>query len=269
MRSDRSRSALAAAVAVAGEFGLAEVEPVVLRDRANLLVWLRPAPVVARVATVTGLARSAGVAANLARDLSIAGYLVEAGAPAVPPSTELPPGPHVRDGHTLTFWQYVEHEPDHVLRPAEFAALLAELHPVLAGYPGDLPLLPPFDLGILDHLPIPPADRDSLLAEAANLIEELRGADVPVQALHGDAHPGNVLWTPDGPVWNDFEDAWRGPVAWDLACMARTGRLDGIAALAGYPGSPTVADLGVCFAARRLQGRLWTMLMEFVMGERL
>ncbi len=53
--------------------------------------------------------------------------------------------------------------------------------------------------------------------------------------LHGDAHPGNLLSTPTGPIWTDFEDAWRGPIDWDLACLELTGRLDGRAAVAGYP----------------------------------
>jgi hypothetical protein len=57
--ADRSlaRHGLAAAIAVARREGLRFDDPVVLRDRGNLLVQLRPAPVVARVATVTGTRR--------------------------------------------------------------------------------------------------------------------------------------------------------------------------------------------------------------------
>jgi hypothetical protein len=44
------RGALAAAVAVAERYGLRSHDPVILRDRLNVLVHLRPAPVVARVA---------------------------------------------------------------------------------------------------------------------------------------------------------------------------------------------------------------------------
>src|SRR2546423_1704971 len=49
-----------------------------------------------------------------------------------------------------------------------------------------------------------------LRAELEFLAVEIRA--FPVRALHGDAHPGNLLSTPDGLVWNDFEDAWRGPL---------------------------------------------------------
>jgi hypothetical protein len=247
---------------VAAEHGLVGVEPVVLRDRANLLLHLTPAPVVARVATTTALVRP-GVAENLARDVAIAGYLAQAGAPVVPPSDDPPAGPHRRDGYTFTFWRYVEHEPDHRFAPAEFAGLLAELHPVLADYPGELPDRPPIDTpGLLAHLDLPAGERAALAAAADRVVAEVIAAGLPVQALHGDAHPGNVLCTPAGPLWNDFEDTWRGPIAWDLACLAGTGRLDGIAALAAYPGSPTLADLGAPLAARRMQVRLWTLLMR-------
>ena len=34
--------------------------------------------------------------------------------------------------------------------------------------------------------------------------------------LHGDCHPGNVLWTDDGPHFVDFDDARTGPAIQDL-----------------------------------------------------
>jgi Ser/Thr protein kinase RdoA (MazF antagonist) len=34
--------------------------------------------------------------------------------------------------------------------------------------------------------------------------------------LHGDCHPGNVLWTDDGPHFVDFDDARNGPAIQDL-----------------------------------------------------
>ncbi|HWC81880.1 MAG TPA: aminoglycoside phosphotransferase family protein [Pseudonocardiaceae bacterium] len=256
----RNRSEVRAACAVAAEFGLGQVKPVLLRDRANLLVHLSPAPVVVRVATVTASVRP-GVSANLARDVALATFLAESGAPAVPPSDLLPPGPHERDGHTMTFWRYLEHEPDHQFAPAEFAALLADLHPVLARYPGELPSAPPIEPPLLAAVPATPERRAELVAEVGEVLAALRTGELPVQPLHGDAHPGNVLWTRDGPVWNDFEDAWCGPVAWDLACMLGSGRLDGRAALAAYPGAPSESDLGVPLRARQLQAELWTLLM--------
>ncbi len=34
--------------------------------------------------------------------------------------------------------------------------------------------------------------------------------------LHGDCHPGNILWTDDGPHFVDFDDARNGPAIQDL-----------------------------------------------------
>ena len=34
--------------------------------------------------------------------------------------------------------------------------------------------------------------------------------------LHGDCHPGNILWTPDGPHFVDLDDARMGPAVQDL-----------------------------------------------------
>ncbi len=39
------------------------------------------------------------------------------------------------------------------------------------------------------------------------------------QAVHGDAHLGNVITTAAGPLWNDWEDAFCGLVAWDIGCL--------------------------------------------------
>ena len=37
--------------------------------------------------------------------------------------------------------------------------------------------------------------------------------------LHGDLHPGNILWTPDGPGFVDLDDARMGPAIQDLWMM--------------------------------------------------
>ncbi len=53
-QSDLTRRGLAAVSAVPADEGLRFAELQILRDRGNLLVHLAPAPVVARVATLTG-----------------------------------------------------------------------------------------------------------------------------------------------------------------------------------------------------------------------
>jgi thiamine kinase-like enzyme len=41
----------------------------------------------------------------------------------------------------------------------------------------------------------------------------------PSQALHGDAHFGNLMNTTEGLLWTDWEDTFSGPVEWDLASI--------------------------------------------------
>jgi len=258
-------AAVRAAVEVAAAHDVRCVEPVVLWNGSNVLVHLAPAPVVARVATLTGLVRS-DVDATFAKDVAVAGWLAGQGAPVVPPSGEVPAGPHrSSDGRIITFWTYVPHDRGHVWRPAEVGPLLADLHAALRTYPGALPRTPPIEVAaVVDVLrrfdalgPLTEADIPDLLADTARVTDELAGTPVP---LHGDAHPGNLLHTTAGPVWTDFEDAWSGPIGWDLACLELTGRLDGRAAVAGYPG---VWDKARFLAGRRLEGLVWSLLFQW------
>src|SRR3954451_18502571 len=64
--------AMRAALAVAEALGLRVGAPAVLHDGSNLLVHLRPAPVVARVPTVTGMVRPG--AGWLQREVAVAGH---------------------------------------------------------------------------------------------------------------------------------------------------------------------------------------------------
>jgi Ser/Thr protein kinase RdoA (MazF antagonist) len=67
-------------------------------------------------------------------------------------------------------------------------------------------------------LEIRPAWEDALrrcldaIQQAFDALPELR-----LQRLHGDCHPGNILWTPDkGPHFVDLDDAVTGPAVQDL-----------------------------------------------------
>ncbi len=43
-----------------------------------------------------------------------------------------------------------------------------------------------------------------------------RAGNVNTLRLHGDCHPGNILWTDDGPHFVDFDDCRQGPAIQDL-----------------------------------------------------
>jgi hypothetical protein len=205
-----SESAAAAAVAVAAEHGLRVDDPVVLSDAWHVLVHLRPLPLVARVSS--GRPYPEGPPEeDVIRELAVASHAAQAGAPVVPPSDLLPPGPHRSGGHVVAFWQYVE--PSGEVDPAAAGRGLRAVHEALADYAGDLPVLHTDDLlGILDSLE-PSADVELLREVGTRPIE---GA---TQAIHGDAHLWNCL---PGPLWHDFETACRGPREFDLAALALT-----------------------------------------------
>ncbi len=105
--SGRSEPAVAAAVAVARDAGLRGLQPVVLRDAWHVLVHLQPYPVVARISK--NLPFPDGMdPEGVVRELSVAKHAAAAGAPVIPPTDELDPGPHRRDGHVVAFWRFVE-----------------------------------------------------------------------------------------------------------------------------------------------------------------
>jgi hypothetical protein len=260
------RGAVAAAVAVARAHGLRVEDPVVLRDRLNVLVWLKPAPVVARVAGTIAAIRPGDEWVR--RELAVAGALAAAGAPVVVPSAELPPGPHLHDGRILSFWTHVPAREDPVDPRAAGEALRA-CHEALRGFAGSLPLL-----GVIteaEALLARLATEHTLDPEAAMALQhrydDLRAAmknmRAPVQPLHGDAHLGNVIDGPDGPLWNDWEDTCLGPVGWDAACLIAGARLSGsgVARAEAALGATGIAldpgELALWVEARTLQVLVW------------
>lgn len=192
-----------AAVSVAADLGIHCTDPVVLHSGSNVVVHLRPSPVVARVASRTALIRP-GVEAWLRRDVEVARHVAAQGVAATEP---------LGVEGSVALWRFEPHSTA-VPEPAAVALALASLHEALASYPGPLPTAGPVDdlVNTLDYLE-GSVDVAGLRARLAPLASAV--AAMPSRPLHGDAHPGNLLVTPRGLVWNDFEDAWHGPLAWD------------------------------------------------------
>ncbi|MFE7897672.1 phosphotransferase enzyme family protein [Streptomyces sp. NPDC057424] len=155
---------------------------------------------------VVKVGRDAGLLDRARRELDIAGWLAEAGVPAVRAAE---PEALLVDGHPVTVW----HRLPEAVRPAE-PRDVAELLRVVHAMP-----LPPFELPARDLLggverwlrlageAIDPADaaylrerRDGFAARAAALTPHL-----PRGLIHGDALPRNVHVGPDGPVLVDLE----------------------------------------------------------------
>jgi thiamine kinase-like enzyme len=239
------------AAAVARELGLAVEAPEQLGRGSNTMVRLDPAPVVARAMTGTVVLHD-DPRAWLTNEVKVGQHLAARGAPAVRPTDLIDPGPHERDGVWITFWELVDHDPDAPLEPAELGASLRALHEALADFPADR--LEPV-ARVRDEIERLGATVDDR-AEAAFAIE------LPVQALHGDASFTNVLKTPGGLVWNDFEDVCAGPIEWDVTGLvhsAQARELGGpwIDTLLKAYGGPSLDDIEPFLHVHELYIQAW------------
>ena len=224
MVGDLDQRAVTAAGAVANAHGLAHDLAVVISSGSNVLVHLRPAPVVARVMTGTVVLHD-DPARWLAREISVLRFLAPSGL-AVAPSPLIAPGPHQYDGFWMTFTEWIaDVDPvTHLDDAQRLGKALRGLHDELRPFEGDLGSLGDVreDIERL-HGQLRPLDRretaaiSSFRARLDALREVVFESTLPTQALHGDISLGNLLRAPRRRVWNDFEDTFRGPVHWDVA----------------------------------------------------
>lgn len=205
-----------------------------------------------------------------ARENAVAAHLSRLGAPVIPLHPSLPPGPHEHLGFSLNFWLFVttiELPPD----PAEIGRTLHHCHAALSSFPQPLPHLAILSesLDILHQFaPFPLPVLDLLQSHLSASLAALNSA--PCQPLHGDAHLGNLLNSSSGLLWTDWEDAFSGPVEWDLASAVWNARfLDADSAtadaiLSAYSragGSFDPAILDQCLVARAAVMSAWYPLL--------
>lgn len=209
--------ALQAAVEVGTACGIGVTEPVLLQETNNTVVWLRPSPVVAKVATRT--ASKLGVRLEHA----IGSELATLGADIAIPLRGLEPVEHRPTGFVVTLWERLERveaqEADRSLSHS-----LAALHAALAKTRTKLPSfradLLRARLALDDDTfmaALTPGDRSFLRSVYDAGLAELDGVDLDRQRLHGEPHDGNRVLTAQGVRWIDFESCCVGPVEWDLA----------------------------------------------------
>jgi aminoglycoside phosphotransferase (APT) family kinase protein len=268
----RTERAVAAAVSGGRDLGLAVSGGEVLHDAFSVIARLVPTPVVVRVPVA--LPVDLGLDAQLARqkrELAVVSWLKGRGAPVVRPSPLVPCEPLQRDGFSMTFWEHANVDaaaaPDYVAD----ARYVAALHAALKDCSEPLPFLAPLNhtvpgcLSVLERNPdrIAPADLERARSEwdrlAPVLASQRSFADAfpsaSVQIIHGDAPAYNLIRTPSGPLFADFEDTTLGPAEWDLAGFGPEAaeRYDAAAVRLGQ--RPLDRDvLRVMDAARSLQG---------------
>jgi Ser/Thr protein kinase RdoA (MazF antagonist) len=71
---------------------------------------------------------------------------------------------------------------------------------------------------LLDTDAIPTEAREAYAASVRALLERIEPLfrDVPLHRIHGDCHLGNLIWTPRGPTFLDFDDTLVGPAVQDV-----------------------------------------------------
>jgi hypothetical protein len=217
-------AAIHAARAVAADHGIDCRQAEVVHAGSNVMVRLRPAPVLARVMTGTVVLHD-DPRRWLEREVAVLLFLDPFDL-AVRPSPLIAPGPYERDGLWLTCWAWLDHERRREL-PADaegLARAMRELHHRLSAFTGALGDLRDLRdalerlLGALQ--PTPGLSRlaiDDLRDRLHSVDGRAFSTALPSQPLHGDASLSNLLWTRHGWRWNDFEDVCRGPVHWDIA----------------------------------------------------
>ncbi|MEU2924376.1 aminoglycoside phosphotransferase family protein [Streptomyces sp. NPDC007251] len=205
----RARGVLAAAGVVSGPVG----------DAA--LLALGENAVFAAGDLVVKVGRDAELLERARREVETAGWLAEAGVPAVRPAE---PKPRLVEGHPVTVWHRLP-DPVRPAEPRDLAQLLRMVHAL----PSPPFALPPRELlgGVERWLrlagdAIDPEDaaylrarRDGFAAQAAALTPHL-----PPGPIHGDALPRNVHVGPDGPVLVDLETFSADLREHDLVVMA-------------------------------------------------
>lgn len=233
-------AAVVASLACAESLGLRVEDAQVIADGYSVRVHLRPHRIVTRVVTL-GVALRGDPLPWLRREVAVANHLAGSGEAVIAPWHH--PGPHDAGGVWVTLWDFADVQtasPD----PGEFGTALGRLHLALDSLPDELPPL----AGPLTDIAAACARSDHpVLHGAADQLVPL-ALSWPRRPLHGDAHLGNLLSTPDGLVWTDFEDACSGPIEWDLASLTLTDET-----VANYPGHVDEARLAQCRDLRRLQ----------------
>ncbi|MFD6066321.1 MULTISPECIES: phosphotransferase family protein [Amycolatopsis] len=186
-----------------------------LRFTNNAVYELASAPFVVRIVGSTQLRHRVGTVVRVAR------HFERHDVPAI----RLVPGldqPLPVGEHLVTVWWKVPGT-GRKAKAADLAALLRRVHALEP--PEGLAEWAPFAAiraRVSDAEELDDGDRRFLLERCAEVEAALANLDFPLPRglVHGDAHTGNVIPGPDGPVLCDFDSSCVGPPEWDLTPLA-------------------------------------------------
>lgn len=215
-------------VAAVQVLGLPADDPVVLSVGANIVVHLRPSPVVARVATLTADMRG-DASGYLMRERDVTSALAQNGINVITVTDAVDPGPHLAGEHPFLLLEHTEIERidvDSQVHAEHVGRSLAELTTALASLPAHLATgdegQPWAEMATMLAV-TRPATTPGAVQRIEAVIAELQSTepDDPWQLVHGDAHRNNVGMRNGEVIWFDFEDANLRPLAWDATTLLR------------------------------------------------
>ncbi len=207
-----------AAIEVAENLGFGVSKPLVLQETNNTVVWLRPHPIVAKVAT------RADSSDGIVREHAVLSSLHRANAAVVAPVAGLSPRIHHDTGYVVTLWEHLEGLRGRQPSDSDVGRALGQLHAALSDCRVPLPSFREglerarralADDRLVSALAV--ADRRFLRSAFDEMVLALDERSFTEVALHGEPHDGNYLVTSKGLRWLDLEAACIGPLEWDLA----------------------------------------------------
>jgi Ser/Thr protein kinase RdoA (MazF antagonist) len=153
------------------------------------------------------------------REIAVSDLLVSAGVPTIRAAASTP---LILAGRPATLWHWVASD-EEAVDAETFGKLLGSAHRAWTAQPAGIQ----WSWAPLDPLAKVAArlDRISALGEAALIQERYNSAmeiwksfqsALPWKMVHGDAHRGNAIPTPQGLVLCDFDETRLGPIEWDL-----------------------------------------------------
>jgi hypothetical protein len=255
------------------------IELVILSERGNLIAQLGDSDVIARAKYLSAFT-SRYPTEWAKRELDVAAALTRIGAHSAPPHRDWSSDLYVINDVPISLWARIDPGSE-TTSPLHAATLLKTFHDEAANVTLPLPWLSPVTELIPDALDAL-AEHDALDArilsrlwrEHQRVLGELESSGVSCSTLlHGDAHAGNLVRDRERWIWMDLEDACRGPIEWDLACLWRSARLDGQEAVRDFRQLQNLPDVDIdgftpFLEARELEATVWLLGVAYQRPER-
>ena len=202
--------------------GVEADQVVVIQDTNNVVVWLQPTAIIAKVG------RWSHSAPALLREHAVARQLAGFGAPVAVPVGS--PYTEPTTSMVATLWGRIDSTSDpEAADPAALAACLASVHSALSDVEVELPDFRGgldlaarrlFDDNAMHRLD--DADRELLRSRFRQLRPRVDDISATVRSIHGEPHTGNFIVSGTDVFLIDFETVCSGPIEWDLASLPST-----------------------------------------------